>query len=200
MASPRWWAAAQPPSTSPARGWSQARAHRPVTSRETWSTGALLASLRAGSFGRRRRRSSRALRWARGCSSRSPPPAPWPSRVATSPRLSPRCGPLAVQVLAQRQAALDAAYAAHPERFVRGRPVVPSLPDKVWINKPSEGPAATDGALQSICHLGVSKLLTGSGSRVTTTPQTFDCRDRSCGTAPFVLSSSPPLDPRANGR
>ena len=61
----------------------------------------------------------------------------------------------AVQVLAQRQSVLDAAYAAHPERFVRGRPVVASLPDQVWIDKSPEGPAATEVALQSICHLGV---------------------------------------------
>lgn len=36
----------------------------------------------------------------------------------------------------QRQEALDAAYAAHPERFVGGRPTPPDLPKEVWINKP----------------------------------------------------------------
>lgn len=35
-----------------------------------------------------------------------------------------------------RQQTLDAAYAAHPERFVGGRPVPPSVPDRVWINPP----------------------------------------------------------------
>ncbi len=39
-------------------------------------------------------------------------------------------------VLADRQTALDAAYQRNPERFVRGRPQVPLLPGKVWINKP----------------------------------------------------------------
>jgi hypothetical protein len=35
---------------------------------------------------------------------------------------------------ANRQIALDAAYAAHPERFVRGRPLVRLPPSKVAIN------------------------------------------------------------------
>ena len=41
-------------------------------------------------------------------------------------------------ILAQRQAVLDEAYAAHPERFVRKPPKVPQLPTAVWINKPAE--------------------------------------------------------------
>jgi len=36
----------------------------------------------------------------------------------------------------QRQRVLQAAYAAHPERFIRGEPRPPSLPKEVWINKP----------------------------------------------------------------
>jgi len=39
-------------------------------------------------------------------------------------------------VLDQRQKVLQAAYAAHPERFVRGEPKPSSLPTEVWINKP----------------------------------------------------------------
>lgn len=39
-------------------------------------------------------------------------------------------------VLARRQAVMDAAFEAHPERFVRGRPTVPRLPAEVWINRP----------------------------------------------------------------
>jgi len=38
----------------------------------------------------------------------------------------------------QRQRILDAAFAAHPERFVRGRPTVQPLPEAVWINPPKE--------------------------------------------------------------
>ncbi len=37
-----------------------------------------------------------------------------------------------------RQATLDAAYAAHPERFPSGRPRAPSPPTEVWINGPKE--------------------------------------------------------------
>jgi putative transposase len=40
-------------------------------------------------------------------------------------------------VVAARQTALDTAYAAHPERFVKGQPRHPALPDAVWINPPS---------------------------------------------------------------
>jgi putative transposase len=39
-------------------------------------------------------------------------------------------------VIEQRRQVLQAAYAAHPERFVRGAPRPPSLPTEVWINKP----------------------------------------------------------------
>ena len=35
-----------------------------------------------------------------------------------------------------RQQVLVAAYAAHPERFVRGVPQPPALPSEVWINQP----------------------------------------------------------------
>jgi putative transposase len=37
-----------------------------------------------------------------------------------------------------RARVLEAAYAAHPERFVRQPPVPPQLPGIVWINKPTE--------------------------------------------------------------
>lgn len=42
----------------------------------------------------------------------------------------------APEVLAKRQATLDDAYAAHPERFPRGRPQVAQLPKEVGINLP----------------------------------------------------------------
>lgn len=38
--------------------------------------------------------------------------------------------------LAQRQVVLDAAYRAHPDRFVRQSPKPLPLPSEVWINKP----------------------------------------------------------------
>lgn len=45
-------------------------------------------------------------------------------------------GGRADEKLQQRQAILQQAYAAHPERFVRGAPSVPTLPAAVWINPP----------------------------------------------------------------
>lgn len=41
-------------------------------------------------------------------------------------------------VRAQRQQTLDAAYAAHPERFGHRRPHPPKLPTAAWINQPSQ--------------------------------------------------------------
>jgi putative transposase len=43
----------------------------------------------------------------------------------------------APEVTEQRRQVLVAAYAAHPERFVRGKPQPPLLPEEVWINKPA---------------------------------------------------------------
>jgi putative transposase len=40
-------------------------------------------------------------------------------------------------VLAHRQVVLDAAYQAHPDRFVRQPPKPLPLPSEVWINKPA---------------------------------------------------------------
>lgn len=41
-------------------------------------------------------------------------------------------------IRAERARVLDAAYVAHPERFVNQRPVPPRLPGPAWINKPKE--------------------------------------------------------------
>jgi putative transposase len=46
------------------------------------------------------------------------------------------CGQAQI-VIDRRQQVLQAAYIAHPERFVRGKPKPPTLPTEVWINKPS---------------------------------------------------------------
>lgn len=40
-------------------------------------------------------------------------------------------------VITARSAVLQAAYEAHPERFVNKRPVPPQLPEAAWINKPN---------------------------------------------------------------
>jgi putative transposase len=46
---------------------------------------------------------------------------------------------LATRIIEARQRTLDAAYAAHPERFVRSRPLASQLPQEVWINPPDAG-------------------------------------------------------------
>lgn len=48
-------------------------------------------------------------------------------------------------VLAQRQRTLEAACAAHPERFVRGIPKPAQLPEAVWINPPA--PSTNTGGI-----------------------------------------------------
>jgi len=49
---------------------------------------------------------------------------------------------LAETRLAEREAALRKAFEATPERFVRGVPTPPALPQAVWINKPRSADAA----------------------------------------------------------
>jgi putative transposase len=44
----------------------------------------------------------------------------------------------AQQLHTTRARVLEAAFAAHPERFVRKQPVPPELPTAAWINKPKE--------------------------------------------------------------
>ena len=46
-------------------------------------------------------------------------------------------------VTATRSIVLDAAYRAHPERFVRRAPKPPALPTETWINPPAREEAAT---------------------------------------------------------
>jgi putative transposase len=52
----------------------------------------------------------------------------------------------------QNQATLDLAYAAHPERFVHGRPIAARPPAEVWINKPASA-AATPASTQQDTQL-----------------------------------------------
>jgi len=40
-------------------------------------------------------------------------------------------------IITERQRTLEAAFAAHPERFVRGIPKSRPLPEAVWINPPT---------------------------------------------------------------
>lgn len=48
----------------------------------------------------------------------------------------------AQEVHAARQAVLDKAFQAHPERFPKGRPKPPALPGPAWINPPKKELAA----------------------------------------------------------
>lgn len=51
-------------------------------------------------------------------------------------------------VLARRQSVLDAAYQAHPDRFVRRPPKPLPLPSAVWINKPAPADQKTEEGSQ----------------------------------------------------
>ena len=44
----------------------------------------------------------------------------------------------------QRELVLTAAFSNHPERFVRGAPRPPHVPDAVWINKPKPASTSTE--------------------------------------------------------
>jgi putative transposase len=59
----------------------------------------------------------------------------------------------------ERQQVLEAAYAAHPERFVRGLPVVPEPPNAVWINPPAVHDAPVSEPASSSCPLGLEDAI-----------------------------------------
>ncbi len=59
------------------------------------------------------------------------------------------------EVLAKRQTALDAAFAAHPERFPRGAPKVRPLPEAVWINPPPPADAAVPEVTEAVLADGM---------------------------------------------
>jgi putative transposase len=64
-------------------------------------------------------------------------------------------------ILAARQTVLDAAHAAHPERFVRRPPQPLPLPRKVWINPPANRPEPR--ALPLSCYTNFQKQLSHTG-------------------------------------
>ena len=71
----------------------------------------------------------------------------------------------ASRLFAERQQTLKVAYAAHPERFVKGQPVPPALPMAVWINPPklTAGVSAVVAAVEPVGNLERSgELSTGS--------------------------------------
>ena len=56
----------------------------------------------------------------------------------------------AATVRARRQHVLATAYAAHPERFVKGLPRPADLPQAVWINPPAKKSTAQDAPRATI--------------------------------------------------
>jgi hypothetical protein len=62
------------------------------------------------------------------------------STAASAFSRRPSCTSATAAVRASRQQVLAAAYAAHPERFVKGRPHPADLPSAVWINPPVKKP------------------------------------------------------------
>jgi len=66
------------------------------------------------------------------------------------------------QLTLQRQQVLQAAYAAHPERFVKGLPKPPQVPEAVWINPPL--PASSLAAAETATQTEAIPALTGESS------------------------------------
>jgi putative transposase len=76
----------------------------------------------------------------------------------------------AAQLFADRQHTLSAAYAAHPERFVKGPPIPPALPTAVWINPPKLAAGTAAVAAVAVEPVGNSQH---SGELSTTPPPKF---------------------------
>jgi len=64
----------------------------------------------------------------------------------------------ATQVIGARQAVLDGAFAAHPERFVRNPPQPPRLPEQVWINQPLDPNGGASAISRLMCLTEVDRL------------------------------------------
>lgn len=64
----------------------------------------------------------------------------------------------AYRIIQQRQQVLERAYEKHPERFVKGLPKHPSLPEGVWINPPSERKNGGNGKVIGEINSSSSKL------------------------------------------
>jgi putative transposase len=91
---------------------------------------------------------------------------------------------LAQAKVERRAAVLARAYAAHPERFVRGLPRPPAPPREVWINQPMTGTAALIGAppgLEAKTDLTIASRTNDlEARRHSTTPPTRGDSDRGC--------------------
>jgi len=90
----------------------------------------------------------------------------------------------AATVRAHRQHVLAAAYAAHPERFVKGRPQPADLPTAVWINPPAKKTTAQDAPRSTIADSNDLKddpnsntydLIIGATATLITAPSVSQC-------------------------
>lgn len=70
---------------------------------------------------------------------------------------------LADQRVAERAHVLAAAYAAHPERFVRGMPQPAPVPTEVWINPPQPPPPTPSETHELVGSHQSHDLTTGEG-------------------------------------
>lgn len=91
------------------------------------------------------------------------------------------------EVAARRQLALDAAYAAHPERFPNGAPVVRRPPDSVAINPLSVGSLATEDAATPVAPSAASNEVTPPPPSAAAPPRAREIRIR---TAPVTAIPS----------
>lgn len=71
----------------------------------------------------------------------------------------------AARLFAERQQTLHTAYAAHPERFVKGSPHPPALPIAAWITPPH--PTTQPAAVLAVDPVGNSE----QGGELSTSPQ-----------------------------
>jgi putative transposase len=82
----------------------------------------------------------------------------------------------ASEMLAQRQVVLERAYAAHPERFVKGPPTTPPLATAVWINPPGATCGVADSSPSLLTEPVVNVHL--DDTYVSTTLLLTDAEDR----------------------
>jgi hypothetical protein len=71
------------------------------------------------------------------------------------------------EIIHRRQAVLQEAYEKNPERFVKGMPIAPQLPEAVWINPPKKAP--TQGAedpmkISLLKHFDLRELIPEAGA------------------------------------
>jgi putative transposase len=90
----------------------------------------------------------------------------------------------AEQIIQRRQGCLDAAYQAHPERFVNRPPRHPGLPEAAWINAPCQNGSLESPALPGYPRAGDLSSRTQAATTRAHTHQE-DCAQRKTLAAPL---------------